>query len=226
MMPGRFFLGVGTGENLNEHIFGDHWPIHDERMEMLEEAIEVIRLLWEGGTRTYRGIFYNVESARIYTLPEESTPIMIAASGPKAAEGAGRLGDGFITTSADNELVAKFKEAGGEGKPMYGQFTVCYAQKESEARRTAYEWWPNAAIKGELSQELRTPAHFEQAAKMVSEDDVADVIICGSDPRRHIEKIREYADAGFTHVYVHQVGPDQEAFLSFYKREVLPKVRG
>jgi coenzyme F420-dependent glucose-6-phosphate dehydrogenase len=107
---------------------------------------------------------------------------------------------------------------------LYGQFTVCYAQSEADARRTAYEWWPNAAIKGELSQELRTPAHFEQAAEMVSEDDVAEVIICGSDPRRHIEKIREFADAGFSHVYVHQVGPDQEGFFSFYKREVLPKL--
>jgi coenzyme F420-dependent glucose-6-phosphate dehydrogenase len=226
MMPGRFFLGVGTGENLNEHILGDRWPPHDERLEMLEEAIEVMRLLWQGGEQTYRGFFYTVENARIYTLPDDPIEIIYAASGPKAAEAAGQLGDGLCSTSPDKEVVQKYEEAGGAGKPKYGQFTVCYAQDEAEARRTAFEWWPNAAIKGELSQELPTPKFFEQAAKMVTEDDVAEVIICGPDPQKHIDKINEFVDAGFDHVYVHQVGPDQEGFIRFYEREVLPKFAG
>jgi G6PDH family F420-dependent oxidoreductase len=226
MMPGRFFLGVGTGENLNEHILGDRWPPHDERLEMLEEAIEVMRLLWQGGEQTYRGFFYTVENARIYTLPEEPIEIVYAASGPKSAEAAGRLGDGLCSTAPEKEVVQKFEEAGGAGKPKYGQFTVCYAQDEAEARRTAFEWWPNAAIKGELSQELPTPKFFEQAAKMVIEDDVAEVIVCGPDPQKHIDKINEFIDAGFDHVYVHQVGPDQEGFIEFYEGEVLPKFVG
>jgi G6PDH family F420-dependent oxidoreductase len=226
MMPGRFFLGVGTGEALNEHICGDRWPPHDERIEMLEEAIEVIRLLWQGGEQTFRGMYYTVENARIYTLPDQLPPIMVAASGPKAAEGAGRIGDGLISTSPDKEVVEKFEGSGGKGKPRIGQFTVCWAEDEAEARRTAYEWWPNAAIKGELSQELPTPSFFEQAAKMVKEEDVAEVIICGPDAQKHIDKIKEFADAGFEQVYVHQVGPDQEGMIRFYEKEVLPKVAG
>lgn len=224
MMEGRFFLGVGTGENLNEHIYGDRWPPHEERLEMMEEAVEVIRLLWQGGTQTFRGAYYTVEDARIYTLPEQLPPILVAASGPKATEAAGRIGDGFISTSADEKLIKKFDEAGGAGKPHYGQMTVCWAKDEAEARRIAFEWWPNAALKGELTQELRTPAHFEQACEMVREEDVAEAIICGADAGRHIKKIREFADAGFEYVYVHQVGEDQEGFIDFYQKEILPKL--
>ncbi|HEX5732745.1 MAG TPA: TIGR03557 family F420-dependent LLM class oxidoreductase [Blastocatellia bacterium] len=223
MMPGRFFLGVGTGENLNEHIFGDHWPMHEVRMEMLEEAIEVIRLLWQGETQSHRGDYYTVENARIYTLPDEAPPIYVAASGPKAAEAAGRIGDGLIGVAPEREIVEKFQEAGGAKKPRYGQLTVCYALKEEDAKQTAYEWWPNAALKGELSQELKTPAHFEQAAEMVKEDDVAETVLCKPDAGEHIKKINEFIDAGYDHVYIHQVGPDQESFFKFYKEEVLPE---
>ena len=225
MMPGRFFLGVGTGENLNEHILGDRWPSADIRHEMLDEAIQVIRLLWQGGSRDHRGRYYTVENARIYTLPEELPPIMMAASGPQAAELAGRIGDGVIATSPQGELVQRFEAAGGAGKPRYGQVTVCWAEDEAEAKRTAHEWWPNTAVKGQLSQDLPTPSHFEQAAGMVREEDVAEALICGPDPERHVAAIRQFVDAGFDHVYVHQVGPDQEGFFRFYEREVLPTFR-
>jgi coenzyme F420-dependent glucose-6-phosphate dehydrogenase len=224
MMPGRFFLGVGTGEALNEHILGDKWPPHDERVERLEEAIELIRLLWEGGEKTFRGFYYEVENARLYSLPDEPPPIVLAAAGPKSAQAAGRLGDGLCSTSPDKEIVEKFEEGGGRGKPKYGQMTVCWAQDEQEAIRTAYEWWPNAAVKGELSQELPTPRFFEQAAKMVKEDDVAQAIICGPDAARHLEMIKKFAEAGFDHIYVHQVGPDQEGFMAFYEQEIMPKI--
>jgi coenzyme F420-dependent glucose-6-phosphate dehydrogenase len=224
MMPGRFFLGVGTGENLNEHIFGDHWPTHDRREAMLEEAVAIIRLLWQGDTLTYRGVYYTVENARVYTLPDQLPPIFMAASGPRAAEAAGRLADGFITTAPEADLLKCFEGGGGTGKPSYGQLTVCWAQDEASARRLAYEYWPTAAIRGELTQELPTPAHFEQAAKMVREEDVAQAIICGPDPERHIAGIKEFVDAGYDHVYVHQIGPDQEGFFRFYEREVLPKL--
>lgn len=223
MMPGRFFLGVGTGENLNEHILGDHWPPADIRLEMVKEAVEIIRLLWQGGTQSYWGNYYTVENARIYTLPDELPPIMVAASGPKAAEAAGSIGDGFVSTAPEGELIERFKAGGGGSKPRYGQLTVCWARTESEARRTAYEWWPNAGIKGELSQELPTPAHFEQACGLVKEEDVAGKIICSPDPDRHIAAIKKFVDAGYDHVYIHQVGPDQEGFFRFYEREILPE---
>ena len=226
MLPGRFFLGVGTGENLNEHILGHRWPEGAVRVEMLEEAIEVIRLLWRGGYQSHHGRYYTVEEARIYTLPDESPPIYVAASKPDAAELAGRVGDGFVSTAPEAELVERFEQAGGEGKPKLGQVTVCFAEEEAEARRTALEWWPNAAVPGDLSQELALPRHFEDAAEMVSEDDVAEKIVCGPDPERYFEQIEKYAEAGFDHVYLHQVGPDQDSFFRFAKEEILPRFAG
>jgi G6PDH family F420-dependent oxidoreductase len=224
MMPGRFFLGVGSGENLNEHVLGDRWPFPDERLAMLEEAVDVIRTLWEGGYQTFRGDFYTVEKARIYTLPDEPPPIAVAASSPRAAELAGEIGDALVTTAPDSDLVERFENAGGKGKPRYGQVTVCWAESEEEGRRTALEWWPNVGLKGDLSQELPLPEHFEQASEHVTEEDVASKVACGPDPERHLEVIREYEAAGIDHVYVHQIGPEQERFLRFYEREVLPHV--
>ena len=131
----------------------------------------------------------------------------------KVAETAGRMGDGFIGTTPDADTVRTFAEAGGEGKPRYGQMTVCWAADEAEARKTALEWWPNAGIPGQLSQELALPSLFEQAAKLVTEDALAEMFPVGPDPERHLSTIREYADAGYDHVYVHQIGPDQDALF-------------
>ena len=222
IMPGRFFLGLGTGENLNEHVTGARWPSGDERLEMLAEAIDVIRLLWQGGQQTHRGKHYTVEDARIYTLPDELPPIVVAAAKPKAAELAGE-NDGFIGVSPEAELVQRFEDAGGSGKPRYGQVTLCWAEDVEQAKRTAFEVWPNAAIKGELSQELPNPEHFEQAAQMVTADDVAESVVCGPDPGPLVEQIDAYADAGYDHVYLHQVGRDQEGFFRFAERELLPR---
>jgi coenzyme F420-dependent glucose-6-phosphate dehydrogenase len=222
LMQGRFFLGVGTGENLNEHVLGDRWPPAFLRREMLEEAVEVMRELWQGELTTRRGTHYTVENARLYTLPEEPIEVMVAAGGPESAELAGRIGDGFVGTAPERELVQSFDEAGGSGKPRFGQVTVCWAESEAEARRTALEVWPNAALRGPLGQELPLPSHFEAASAMVGEDDVAAAVTCGPDPERHIEAIDAFVDAGYDHVYVHQVGPDQEGFIRFAERELLP----
>ncbi|MBA3375646.1 MAG: TIGR03557 family F420-dependent LLM class oxidoreductase [Gaiellaceae bacterium] len=223
MLPGRFFLGVGTGENLNEHVLGAGWPSADVRLEMLEESIAVMRLLWEGELTDHRGRYYTVEDARIYTLPEEPIQVMVAAGAERAAELAGRVGDGFVGTSPEAELLDTFANAGGTGKPRYGQITVCFADSERAARQTAYEVWPNAALKGPLAQELPLPSHFEAAVEMVSEDDVAEQIACGPDPERHIALIEKYVEAGYDRVYVHQVGSDQDGFLRFYESEILPR---
>lgn len=224
MLPGRFFLGVGSGENLNEHVLGDRWPSAAERLDMLEEAIDVIRLLWEGDTTSHRGDHYVVENARIYTLPDEPPPIYVAASGSRSVQLAAGLGDGLIGVSPKEGLIERFREAGGEGKPTYGQLHVCWAQDEDEAVRTAKEWWPNTSLPGELGQELPLPRHFEQAAELVTEDVIGESVVCGPDPERFLEAIREYERAGFDHVYLHQIGPDQEGFFRFCEAEILPKI--
>lgn len=223
MMPGRFFLGVGTGENLNEHILGDKWYPYDIRNDMLEEAVRIIRKLWEGEMTSHYGANYIVENARIYTLPDELPDIYVAAAGTNSAELAGRIGDGLITTSPNKEVVTTFERAGGKGKPRYAQMTVCYAREEQAARETAHKWWRNAAIKGELSQELPLPAHFEQAVQDVTEDEVCEEMTCGPDPEQHMASIQEYVEAGMTHIYIHQVGPDQDSFFEFYQKEILPR---
>jgi G6PDH family F420-dependent oxidoreductase len=223
MMPGRFFLGVGSGENLNEHILGDRWPAAQVRLEMLEEAIEVIRLLWQGGQQSHYGRHYTVENARIYTLPDQLPPVMVAASGTEAAELAARVGDGLVSVAPDEQVLGTFRDTGGKG-PRYGQVTVCGAESEEDAKQTAYEWWPNAGITGELSQELPSPKHFQQAAKMVTPDTLAEMLPLGPDPERHLETIRQYEQAGYDHIYVHQIGPDQEGFFGFYEREIMPKL--
>ncbi len=220
MMDGRFFLGVGTGEALNEHVAGARWPGAEERLEMLEEAIWVMRRLWEGDLVTHHGRFFTVDRARIYTLPDEPPAIAVAAAGERAAELAGRVGDALVSTSPDDDLVSAFETAGGADKPRYGQLTVCYAPSEREAVETAYAWWPNAAIAGELGQELPLPRHFEQAAEMVTPRDVAEAVVCGPDPERYREQIDEYAESGFDHVYLHQVGPDQDGFFRFARNEL------
>ena len=223
MMPGRFFLGVGTGENLNEHILGAKWPAPDERLEMLEEAVEVIRLLWQGGYQTHRGRHYTVEQARIYTLPEQLPEIAVAAAQPRAAELAGRIGDAFVAVEPNGQLVQNFEQNGGSGKPRYGHLTACWAETEDEAKRIAHENWPNAGLEGPLSQELALPAHFEAAAGMVEPDDLAETMPLGPDPERYLEQITAFEDAGFDHVYIHQVGNDQEGFMRFARRELMPK---
>ena len=225
MMPGRFWFGIGTGENLNEHVVGEGWPAYDIRADMFEEAIEIIRLLWEGGEQSYYGQYYNVENARIYTLPDELPPLYLAAAGPKAAEVAADLGDGLINFAPDAEVVKTFSKAGGKG-PKIGQATVCYGEDEAAAKKLATEIWPIAGMIGEIHQELPTPAHFAQVAQMVREEDVAKKVICGNDPARHIENIQKYIDAGYDHIYIHQVGPDQAGFIEFYKKNILPAFKG
>ncbi|QLG64193.1 TIGR03557 family F420-dependent LLM class oxidoreductase [Halorarum salinum] len=222
MLPDRFFLGVGTGENLNEHVLGDRFPPHDVRLERLAEAVEVIRGLWTGEEYSHRGDGYTVENAKLYTVPDDPPPIHVAASGPGTASAAGEFGDGFIGTSPDPDLLAEFREAGSGDRPAYGQVTVCWDESTDEARRVAHERWRNAALPGELGQVLPTPAHFEQATELVEPDDVAESVVCGPDADDHVERIGAFVDAGYDHVSVHQVGPRQEECLEFYESEVLP----
>ena len=225
MMPGRFFLGVGAGENLNEHIVGRKWPPVKARREMLEEAVQIMCLLWEGELKSHRGRYFVVENARLYTLPEEPPPIFVAAGGAKAAELAARIGYGLITAGDEEDVIKQFNTAGGKKKPKYAQVTVCWAKNEKEARRTAHELWPISAMSWPVLSELTIPPYFEEAAKAVTEDKVAEAIVCGPDPKSHIDAIQDCVKSGADHVYVHQVGKDQEGFFRFYEKEVLPHLR-
>ncbi|HEX6436959.1 MAG TPA: TIGR03557 family F420-dependent LLM class oxidoreductase [Candidatus Binatia bacterium] len=224
MMPGRFILGLGAGENLNEHIFGHRWPPVRVRHAMLKEAVEIIRLLWTGKQENFSGEYYEVENARLYTLPDTHPPIALAASGSNAAKLAGEIADGFVGTTPDAEVVDVFNRSGGSGKPRYGELTVCWAENQSQAEETAYKLWPVSGLSGPLMSELPLPAYFEQAATMIDKTAVAKTVICGPDPELHWQAIQKYARAGYDHVFVHQVGRDQEGFFQFYERKILPRL--
>jgi G6PDH family F420-dependent oxidoreductase len=221
----RFILGVGSGEALNEHILADPWPQADERLEMLEEAVEVIRLLWRGGMQSHRGRHYRVQNARLYDLPRHPPPIIISAFGPKATRLAARVGDGFCTTAPVKDAVEEFREQAGPGKIVAAGTKVCWAESAQQARATAHRLWPNSALPGELSQILPTPAHFEQACQLVSEEQMAEEMPCGPDLEPHFEMIQRFARAGFDELYIQQVGGDVERFFELYAEQVLPRVR-
>jgi G6PDH family F420-dependent oxidoreductase len=221
LLDGRFALGVGTGENLNEHIIGAHWPPTDVRLDMLHEAIEVIRELWTGEITTHHGPHYTVENARIYTLPDDHIPILVSAFGEKALKLAAEVGEGWMTTKPDGEMRQSYRQQGGTG-PTQAGMKVCWAEDESAARKTAHSLWPTSGVSGELSQELPMPAHFEQASELVTEDKVAEAIACGPDPEVHAAAIRKYLDAGFDQIFINQVGSDQAGFFRFYQEELAP----
>ncbi|WP_066947052.1 TIGR03557 family F420-dependent LLM class oxidoreductase [Microtetraspora fusca] len=225
MLDGRFRLGLGTGEALNEHIHGDQWPPASERRRMLEEAIEVIRRLWTGKLVSFRGEFYDVDTARLYTLPEKPPPIYISGFGPKSTELAGRIGDGYISTAPSSDMIQVFRAAGGQGKPTAAGFKVCWSEDAARARHNVHRLWPTNGIPGEASQLLPLPRHFEQLSQLVTEEAVADKIACGPSADDHIAVIRQYVEAGYDEIYIQQVGPEQDGFFSFYAEEVLPRCR-
>ncbi len=223
LLDGRFVFGVGSGEALNEHILGARWPSVATRLEMLEEAVGVIRELWAGGVVRHDGRHYCVDNARIYSLPDTTPPIAVSAFGPESLAVAARIGDGFITTDPDADMVRSYRRQGGAG-PTIGVLKVCWDSDEARARKLVHDLWPTEALPGQLSQELPMPAHFEQAAAIVTEDMVAEMVSCGPDPERHVAAVRQFLDAGFDEVYVNQIGTDWPGFLDFYRREMQPRL--
>jgi coenzyme F420-dependent glucose-6-phosphate dehydrogenase len=221
LFDGRFFLGLGTGEALNEHILGHRWPPADARLAMLEEAVEIIRALWTGETLDHRGEFYEVENAKLFDPPSSPPPIIVSGFGPKAIELAGRVGDGYWGHSPEKAKVDQYLDAGGEG-PRYAQVNLCWAESLESARKTAYQTWPNGGITGQLSQDLPTWVHFEEATQMVSEEEATKSVPCGPDPAPLLDSVRRFVDAGYDHLYFHQIGPDQEGFFRFWADELQP----
>ncbi|WP_354701575.1 F420-dependent glucose-6-phosphate dehydrogenase 1 [Paraconexibacter sp. AEG42_29] len=221
LMPGRFRLGVGTGEALNEHMFGARWPEAAVRREMLEEAVAVIRQLWEGGEQHHHGTHYTLEGARIYSLPETAPEILVSGFGDKAIDLAARIGDGFVNVGPDAEAVERYRGQGGKGVTQTG-IKVCWGEDRDACRTLVHRLWPNDALEGELAQILPSPHHFEQATALVTEEHIEGSLPLGPDPEEHIAAIKEHFDAGYDEVFVSQIGPDHDGFLAFYEREILP----
>lgn len=222
LLGGRFTLGVGTGEALNESILGEPWPTLDVRLEMLEEAVALIRQLWTGKVVTHRGRHYTVEHARIYNVPETPPEVFVSAFGPKAAELAVRIGDGYIGTSPDADLVGRFRR-GSDGKPAQAGAKVAFAPTPEEGWEHAHRLWPNAGLPGELAQILPTVEHFEQATELVTIDSTRESVVAGNDPASHLEQVRAYAEAGYDELYVANMGPHHQDMIEFYGQRVLPE---
>ena len=216
LMEGRFFLGVGTGENLNEHVLGGRWPRADERLEMLDEALDILHKLFEGDYETYRGKHYTVEQLKIYDAPSSPPPIVVAAKAEKAAKLAAAKGDGYMNTSADEEILKIFRSEGGKGD-AYGKVTGAFAPDASTAKKIGKERSPNTAMGGDLSTELELPRDFEAVAELVREEDLEGSLVLGNDKTEWREKLDEFERAGFTHVTLHSVSADQEEFIDFAK---------
>ncbi len=225
LLNGRFVLGVGSGEALNEHILGTAWPTADLRLDMLEEAVQLIRRLWTEDFVTHHGRHYTLDTARIYTRPEQPPPVYISGFGPEATDLAARIGDGYITTSADPDLLKRFREKAGPDKPAQAGTKVCFAETEDDGVKIAHRLWANSGLPGELAQVLPSPRHFEQASTLVTESSTRESVPCGPDPARHLEGLRPYLEAGFDELYVSNMGPHYRPMMDLYRTEILPALR-
>jgi G6PDH family F420-dependent oxidoreductase len=225
MLEGRFELGVGTGENLNEHVVGLRWPTSEERRAQLAEAVEVMRKLWSGQEVEHHGRYYTVELARLYTVPEQTIPVPVSAFGPKSVELAAQIGDGLVTTNPSAELVQQYRAAGGNGT-ISGGLKICWGPDEEECRKLAHRLWRTSGVPGELSQELRTPALFEQASSIVDVETATEHVPCGPNVDKIVEAVQQFADAGFDRLYISQMGPQQAEFFSMFARELEPVLAG
>lgn len=222
LLEGRFNFGVGTGENLNEHVWGAAWPPAKERLARLHEAIELMRLLWTGENIDFDGKFYRAVNARLYTLPPEPPPILISGLGPLAVKMAAEIGDGLVTF--DRDLLDQYRDNGGIGVAQTA-LKVAYDADEARAVGLAHRYWAVELNPGQLNRELAQPRHLEDAASLVTPEMVAESFACGADPDRHIAAIQSRINDGFDEIYVQQVGDDMDGFFETYKQTVLPSVR-
>jgi len=217
---GRFTLGVGTGEALNEHITGEVWPSSPVRREMLAEAVEIMRALWTGEVVQHRGRHYTVDHARLYTIPDTPPPVYVSGFGPESIALAAAIGDGYVNTAPDADAVAAFREKGGGTKVAAAGLKGCWAPTAAEALEIAHRLWPTEGLPGELSQVLPDPEHFAQAVQLVGPDSMK--MPHGPDPRPYVEAIEAYRQAGFDELYVAAVGPHHKEFIDMFAHEVMP----
>ncbi|RAY16444.1 LLM class F420-dependent oxidoreductase [Actinomadura craniellae] len=225
MSDGRFTLGIGAGERLNEHVVGGFPDSVTTRHEMLREALEIIRLLWQGGYRSYEGKHLQLRDARVFDLPERPPVIAVAAGGRKAARTAAELGDGLFATEPKPEIIQAYREAGGSG-PRYAEAPLAWAPDESAAAKAALTGARFLVTGWKVMSELPNPANFAAATAFVREDDIRERFACGPDPARHVEVVQPYVDAGFDHLVMMNSGPDPDGFFDFYQSELDRRLRG
>jgi G6PDH family F420-dependent oxidoreductase len=221
---GRFTLGVGAGERLNEHVTGEGFPARRVRHERFREALEIIRLLWQGGYRSYDGRHLKLEDARVFDLPEELPVIAVAASGPESAKIAAELGDGLFAVEPDGELVSRWHGLGGHG-PAYGEMPLAWAENEDQAVQAVLEKNAFALSGWKVMAELPNPVNFEAVTALATPDQVRGQFACGPDPKRHLEVAREFVNAGFDHLVAMNAGPDPDGFMDFFARELAAPLR-
>jgi G6PDH family F420-dependent oxidoreductase len=225
LSEGRFTLGLGAGENLNEHVVGG-WPHVTERHAMFEEALEIIRPLLAGSTVHHSGTYFDVPEARLWDLPDDGVPIGVAVSGPASCELAAEYADAMIATEPKSSLVEAFDNAGGDGRPKYGQLAVCYGPDADECARIAHEQFRWFGLGWPVNSELPGPKSFDLASAAVTPEQVRQAVPCGPDVDQIVEAVAKFTDAGFTHVALVQIGADsQSEFIDFAEKQLLPALR-
>ncbi|HET6963286.1 MAG TPA: LLM class F420-dependent oxidoreductase [Acidimicrobiales bacterium] len=226
LSDGRFTLGLGAGENLNEHVVGGGWPPVNTRHEMLEEAVDIITSLWQGDYVNYKGRHFEVDSARLWDLPDQAPPLGVAVSGSQSVALAAAKADIMIAVEPDASLVEEFDGAAGKGKPKVGQVPVSYGPDRDAAIARALELFGWFGGGWKVNAELPGTAAFESASQFVRPDDIVESIPCGSSVDDFVAAVRKYVDAGFTHVALCQVGGDQQSdFIRWSEKELLPALR-
>jgi G6PDH family F420-dependent oxidoreductase len=225
LSDGRFTLGLGAGENLNEHVVGA-WPHVLQRHDMFAEALEIIRPLLAGETVTFSGEHFEVAEAYLWDRPDQPVPMAVAASGPSSAKLAGAYGDGVVAVEPEPTVLRLFEDAGGAGRPRYGQVAICWGPDEGECRKIVHDQWRWFGLGWKVNAELPGPDSFAGASQFVREEDVASAVPCGPDLDRHVEAVKKFVDVGFTHVAVIQVGGDsQPAFLDWARDALVPALK-
>jgi G6PDH family F420-dependent oxidoreductase len=229
LSAGRFRLGLGAGENLNEHVVGQRWPAVGARHEMLSEAVDIIAALFDatdGATVNYRGKYYTVEQAKLWDQPDERVPIGLAVSGPDSCTLAGRKADVLVAVEPERELIEMFEEAGGSGKPKVGQIALAYDTDRDAAVKRAHEQFRWFGLGWKVNADLPNPESFEAATQFVTPEQIAAALGCGPDVEEHVEKIEPFVEAGFTEVALVQIGADQQPeFIRWAEQELLPALR-
>jgi G6PDH family F420-dependent oxidoreductase len=223
LSEGRFTLGVGSGERLNEHIVGRGFPGVHERHAMFDEALDIIRLLWQGGYQNYDGKYLRLEDARIFDLPDETPTMAVAVSGPNSVALAAEHGDGLFAVEPNGDLVTGYRDAGGTG-PLFCEVPLAWATTEQAAVTAAHTMNAWSVTGWKVMAELPNPVNFEAAAATVREDDIREQFACGPDVERHLEVIGQFTDAGFDHIALMNAGGDQDGFFDFFERELRPRL--
>jgi G6PDH family F420-dependent oxidoreductase len=224
MSEGRFTLAVGAGERLNEHVTGERWPSIPERHEMLGEAIDIFRLLWQGGAHSWHGAYYVVDHAQLFDIPEQPIPVVVGVSGPASVALAVEKGDGIMTTEPERELVDGFRSHSMGKGLCYSEALLAYAESEEKALEVAHRSFRFSPLGWSVNSELPTVEGFEAATQFIKPEDMKDAVAAGPDPEKHLALIRKYVEAGYDHIVLTAPGPDQEGFIRFFEKELKPQL--